>query len=144
MIKHLFQLVLWLLIGLPAAMAETVENTTPADPLSIGNMLNMLFGLVFVIAMIFALAWIVKRMGGIQLQNNQRLRLLGGLSLGARERVVLVQVDNKKLVLGVAPGQVRTLHVMEGEIEEPINNAASTDNRFKDKLLQALKSRSGL
>lgn len=144
MIKHLFRLVLWLLIGLPAAMAETVENTTPTDPLSIGNMLNMLFGLVFVIAMIFALAWIVKRMGGIQLQNNQRLRLLGGLSLGARERVVLVQVDNKKLVLGVAPGHVRTLHVMEGEIEEPINSAAGPDNHFKDKLLQALKSRSGL
>ena len=49
------------------------------------------------------------------------LRILGGLSMGARERVVLLQVGDTQLLVGVAPGRVQTLHVLE----QPLPAAAS-------------------
>jgi flagellar protein FliO/FliZ len=52
--------------------------------------------------------------------------LLGGVSVGPRERVVLLQVDDARLVVGVAPGQVRTLHVMDP--------AASEEASFEEQL----------
>ncbi|MEW8461479.1 MAG: flagellar biosynthetic protein FliO [Candidatus Thiodiazotropha endolucinida] len=42
------------------------------------------------------------------------VRVVGGASVGTRERVIVVEVDNQRLLLGVAPGQVRTLHILQG------------------------------
>ena len=55
-------------------------------------------------------------MGGLSSAAAGSLRVLGGLSMGTRERVVLIQVGETQLLLGVAPGRVQTLHVLE----EPI------------------------
>lgn len=43
------------------------------------------------------------------------MRLMGGLSLGGREKLLVVEVGEIQLVLGVAPGRVQTLHVLEGQ-----------------------------
>ncbi|WP_172600428.1 FliO/MopB family protein [Sulfurivermis fontis] len=63
--------------------------------------------------------------------------MLGGVPVGQRERVVLIQVGNKQLLLGVAPGRVQTLHVLD----EPINVTAvpSGGESFAERLTAALK-----
>jgi flagellar biogenesis protein FliO len=45
--------------------------------------------------------------------GSANLELLGQLSLGARERALLVRVGDRQLLIGVAPGHVCTLHVLE-------------------------------
>jgi flagellar protein FliO/FliZ len=44
------------------------------------------------------------------------MRVIAGLPLGARERAVLVQVGNQQILLGVAPGRVQMLHVLESPV----------------------------
>ncbi|MEG7523045.1 MAG: flagellar biosynthetic protein FliO [Chromatiales bacterium] len=44
--------------------------------------------------------------------------VLGGTSVGPRERVVVVKVDDIRLLLGVAPGRVQTLHVLDQSEDE--------------------------
>ncbi|WP_082411724.1 flagellar biosynthetic protein FliO [Methylogaea oryzae] len=59
--------------------------------------------------------WLLRRFGaGVGVASRQ-LKVLGGVSLGTRERVVVVQAGGKQLVLGVSPGRVETLCVLEGE-----------------------------
>ncbi len=79
--------------------------------------LEALAGLAAVLALILALGWAVRRFGRLPAGTKGAVRVLGGVALGARERAVLVAVGRTRLLLGVAPGQVRTLHVLPDEPE---------------------------
>lgn len=137
MIKF-YQTFIFLLLYFPHLVSAAVEDKKlPVDPLSASSIVNMFMGLGLVLALIFLMAWVVKRMGGMQIAGSQRLQVLSALSVGTREKVVLIQVENKRLVIGVAQGQVSTLHVLDGEFEnEPESHKSGAD--FKEKLLQAL------
>jgi flagellar protein FliO/FliZ len=77
-----------------------------------GSLLTTALGLAFILLVIFAAAWAFKRFGGLPAGGRGMVRVLGGASLGARERVLVVQVEDARLVLGVAPGRVEMLHRM--------------------------------
>jgi len=118
---------------------KSVGVSSPA--LSTGSYVQMMLGLVFVVFLIFTLAWLVRRMGRLQSVIGGSMKLLGGLSLGQRERALLVQVGETQILLGVAPGSVRTLHVFD----EPVITATptSTGDSFADKLSAVLKQKVG-
>jgi flagellar protein FliO/FliZ len=100
-------------------MPCVAAQQAPVDPLPAGSVLQLTLGLVAVLLAIGASVWLVRRLGRLQGMVGSGLRVLGGLSLGARERVVLVQVGDQQLLLGVAPGRVQTLHVLEQPLSEP-------------------------
>lgn len=83
-----------------------------SEPLSITTVLQIATGLALVVAMIFGAAWALKRFGRFQGGGSAELRLVGGLHLGQRERIIVVQAGDERLVVGLAPGCIRTLHVM--------------------------------
>jgi len=101
------------------------------------SVLNVVMSLVFVVAVIFLLAWFMKRMGGGNLRSNSLLKVVSSLSMGAREKVVLVQVGEQQLVLGVAPGRVQTLHVLDKPI---VTNDVETHSsiNFSERLKSVL------
>ncbi|HIP52750.1 MAG TPA: flagellar biosynthetic protein FliO [Chromatiales bacterium] len=102
------------------ALAEEAAKKSPAMPtgndagFGAGNMMQTAGGLILVLILIVALAWLFRRVSHLPSGGKGMLRMLGGLSLGARERVVVVEVEGQRLVLGVAPGRVQTLHVLQG------------------------------
>jgi len=83
------------------------------------NMLNMVMGLAVVIALILGLAWVLKKYGRLPSQNMVDMKVLGGLSLGTREKAILIEVENTRLLVGVTPGQIQTLHVLGDENKKP-------------------------
>ena len=50
--------------------------------------------------------------------TERQIQVLGGVSLGPRERAVLISVQGQRLLLGVAPGRVQTLHVLGKEEQD--------------------------
>lgn len=102
---------------LAADGARAAETAVPG--VDAGALIRLIVGLIAVLAMILALAWLLKRSGGVGRPLGGKLRVLGALSVGQRERVVLVQVGEKQLLLGVAPGRVQALHVLEQPLEGP-------------------------
>ena len=70
-----------------------------------GGVLQTLGGLALVIALILGVAWLMRRTGAGS-GSGQLLRIVASQSLGARERVVVVEVGATWLLLGVAPGRV--------------------------------------
>lgn len=69
----------------------------------------MVFGLLFVLALLLGTLWLLKRLGQPRGAAAGLLRVVAGVAVGARERVVILELGNSWLVLGVAPGQVTTL-----------------------------------
>ncbi len=45
--------------------------------------------------------------------NHAGLKVIGGLALGQKEKAVLIEVDNKWLLLGVTANKITKLHEME-------------------------------
>jgi flagellar protein FliO/FliZ len=98
--------------ALMAADATEKQIGVKVSPLASESLLSIVSGLLLVLALIFAGAWLFKRYGQIAMGGKGLVRVLGGVSVGTRERVIVVEVENTRLLLGVAPGQVRMLHVL--------------------------------
>jgi flagellar protein FliO/FliZ len=95
----------------PAFLAErrNAEPALRAPTQGAGSLLRLLVGLVVVLATLFALAWLVRRTGAVSAGRGGLVRVLASAAVGQRERVVLVEVGDQQLLVGVAPGSVRTL-----------------------------------
>ena len=109
--------VLWTpMVQAAQTAAQTSHTLGAAEPLSIGSLIQVTLGLLAVVVTIFALAWFLRRYGRFQSAANTSLKVVGGLSVGPRERVVLIQVEDRQLLLGVAPGRVQMLHTLDARL----------------------------
>ncbi|MDQ2695578.1 MAG: flagellar biosynthetic protein FliO [Pseudomonadota bacterium] len=93
------------------------------------GLLDMTLGLAVVLAAIAAAAWLVRRLAPWQAAQGA-VRVLGGVTLGSRERVVLVQVEDVRLLLGIAPGRVQTLHVFPPAPRTPAGGPAAAREEY--------------
>lgn len=104
-----------------------------------GSLLQMSIALIAVLAVIFALAWVARRMQRGGLRGAAVLRAHASLSLGPRERAVLVEAAGQYLLLGVASGQVRVLHRYDTAPELPVPDGAPSANDFLSHLRASLR-----
>ena len=99
----------------PFAAPQVAERVaTPGA----GSLVQVTLSLVLVLAAVFAAAWLVRRLKTFGRFGSGPIEIVADVSLGTKERAVLVQVGGKQLLLGVAPGRVTTLHVLE----EPVTS----------------------
>jgi len=77
-----------------------------------------ILALGLVIGLIFALAWILRRLPGTGLRPGDGLRVIAGVSLGNKERAVVIDINGQQLLLGVTPGAVSLLHTLETPLPE--------------------------
>ncbi len=90
------------------APARLVES-----PLSPGNLVDTGVGLLLVLGLMLGLAWLVKRYVQVPGIGKGQVQIQGGVSLGAREKAVLLSVEGRRLLVGIAPGRVQTLLVLD-------------------------------
>ncbi|MDO9047155.1 MAG: flagellar biosynthetic protein FliO [Methylobacter sp.] len=112
--------------------------------ISSGDMLHWGVGLLIVLGIFFFCVWGVRKLSGITACGTEKMRVVGGLSLGMREKVILLQVGKKQLILGVTPGRIDALHVLEGEDCLNSNEPPSIDkdSGFSAIVKQVMKGRS--
>jgi flagellar protein FliO/FliZ len=97
----------------PAQPTQTI-NTVPDVG---GGLIRSVFGLGVVLALIMGCAWLAKRFGNrVGRGKTQLLKTVGALPLGQRESVVVVELGDQWLVLGVAPGRVSALAQMPRQV----------------------------
>lgn len=125
----------------PVLLADTASAVPKALP-SV-DMAKSLTGLLAVLAVIFTLAWLLRRFGSFSRLAPGSFRVLAVVSLGSRERVVLLQAGGKQLVLGVAPGRVETLCILENSEIIPVESGMpSAGASFAERLHELTGRRS--
>ena len=73
----------------------------------------MLLGLMLIVALLFGGAYLLRKLnGGRSFGQSGPLKIVGGLMLSPRERVVLIEVGEEWIVVGVVPGQIKTLYTL--------------------------------
>jgi len=94
-----------------AVLAQAAEPSASKVPLAdtSGYLLQLVSGLGLVLLSIAVLAWLLKRINRLPNRDLKNLELVASLSVGQRERVVIVRAGSTELVLGVAPGSISKL-----------------------------------
>lgn len=113
------------------------------EPFGVDVILQLVLSMVLVIGVIILFAWLMRRAGGFNKHAGNTLQVLGGLSVGTREKVVLIRVGDTQLLLGVAPGQVRKLHELDikgnhRDAFDKNNGREKKEPGFSDRLKTAL------
>lgn len=65
--------------------------------------------MLVVLMLVFAAAWAMRKFRFFHQRGQASIEVVQGVSLGAKERAVLIRVQGRRLLLGVAPGQVSLL-----------------------------------
>ncbi|MCF6325177.1 MAG: flagellar biosynthetic protein FliO [Gammaproteobacteria bacterium] len=115
MIKNILPIALLFPFSIMANEAS-VELQKMPDVMGAGNIFQILAGLFVVLMMILGAGWMMKRFGGLGGVSNDNLKIVAGISVGQREKIIVVQVGEVQVLVGIAPGNIQTLHVLESTI----------------------------
>jgi len=124
-----------------ASAAESAATPVATSPL-VGT-LQMLLALGVVLGAIAATAWVLRRMAPGQVGGAGNLRVVAAVAVGPKERVVLVDIGETRLVLGVATGQVNLLHEMPRPTEDDVPQSIPVLPPFVEKLKEMMAARGG-
>ena len=128
--------------SLPEMCIRDRAYTPPAPALTSGSILQVIFSLLLVLAAVVVVAWLLKRINQPLQGAGNALKIISGVAVGQRERIVLVEVNDTWLVVGVAPGQVNALHSMpKGSLPSTSNAQTGDDNKFQGWLKQMMEKR---
>lgn len=119
-----------------SSVSWAAQESLPAAGIGAGQVVTVVAGLAFVLALVFGCGWFVKRFGGMQTVCSGVIKVVSVLPVGSRERLALVEVGGQQLLLGVTAQQITTLHTFE----EPVVEATDLKNNseFARKLHQML------
>ena len=125
---------------LPTVATPAVE---PVRSFAAAGLLQAGFGLAVVIGLIFLFAWVARRFGLQPSGSGKLIKVVSSAMVGQRERVVVVEIGDAWLVLGVAAGQVHTLHTMPAQsLHEPLvapnMNGFVVPGSFSQKLWESI------
>lgn len=89
----------------------------------------MVIGLGAVIAILLVSLWLIKRLAAPR-GAAAGIKVLGAVSVGSRERIVLVKIADKVLVVGVSSASISTLHTLDAaELQDNDDSAATAPGK---------------
>lgn len=128
------------LMAMPLAAMADEPATRAVAPLAgsdmAGQLGQLLVGLLLVIGLIFALAWLLRRVQQIGPRGGQVIKLVASQTLGPRDRLLLVQVGGEQILLGISAGRIAPLHVLKEPVLLGETQAATPE--FAQRLMELL------
>ena len=125
-------LVLLLLTG--PALADSAQKSLATGGLPTSDLtsaaIRMVLGLAVVLGLLGATAWVSRRFRVGPGLRGGLIEVVSSLSLGARERVVLIRVGGDQVLVGVSPSGMRTLHVLN---QPPMSSQAPEFANYMDR-----------
>lgn len=101
--------------ALPVVAAEALQT----EPIGLWELAKVSGGLLVVVAAIVATAAVLKRLKSIHAAHGSHIQVIDGISVTTRDRVVLLEVDQQRVLLGVSPGRIEALHVFSANAAAP-------------------------
>lgn len=119
-----------LLLGIApvSSLAAEGEKGSVTDIFDAAYLLQVFGSLLLVFGCIFGLIFLLKKLNGLPAGNRSPIRVIGTVRVGAREKILLVEAGEQQLLVGVATGNIRTLHVFDS----PITDSVETPSQKTD------------
>lgn len=137
LVRKLSLAILISLSGLGAAAAEQGEGLAGSTTvLSSESIFQLLVGLVIVVVIILALSLTLKKFSIFSSSSSGIIKIVGGLALNSKDRLLLVQIGEEQILISASPGRVGKVHDMRTPINpESINTVQQAgDGKFSSVL----------
>lgn len=102
------------------AQAELGAARERVEPLSAEHVVKTLLGLILVIGVIVGLAWLVRRMGRMSGMVSGQIKIVSALSVGTREKLLLVQVGDEQFLLGATQTHINRIARLRAPLEAAV------------------------
>lgn len=99
--------------------------------------LRVSLALLIILAIILALSWLLKRLNGGMLNASKGFQSIATMVLGPKEKLMLVQVGDKILLLGIGSGCVNMLYDFGHEL--PLGFETENKSSLKGLLKSAVR-----
>ena len=76
----------------------------PASPLSVGSLTQLTLSLIAIVALILAISWALKRLKLAGPRGSGEIAVLEELSVGPKDRIVLIRVGESQVLVGIGAG----------------------------------------
>ncbi len=109
----------WVLASGPVVAAESVLDTA--------IMTRSILSLFVVLGTVVVLAWLARRIKGLNPASSDSegaLRIVAQQSLGIKDKLVLVEVGERRILLGVSPGNIRFLTEADPGVQKSSHSSA--------------------
>jgi flagellar protein FliO/FliZ len=108
-----------------ATAATSAGPALPSTPgLGGGDVLNMGISMLFVVSVIVVLGWLYSRSRFVGGGNSEAINVVATRALGPKERLLIVEVADQQLLVGITATAVQTLHVFDKPVAvAPQSNA---------------------
>ena len=121
-----------------------MSNAAGAAVSSASSLTQVALVLVLVVALIAGMAWLLRRLGVARNGAGNTIRVVSGLSLSNKERILVLEIADQWIVVGVSPGGINTLATLERQEQSEttaMNQAAPAGNNFALWLKQTMDKR---
>jgi flagellar protein FliO/FliZ len=112
----------------------------PASPLSVSSLAQLTLSLLLIVALIFAISWVLKRFKLAGPRGRGEITVIDQLNVGPRERILLIRVGDRQVLVGVGAGGMVGLTPLATAIE--ISPSADAP-QFADRLREFIKRPGG-
>ncbi len=131
----------WLLVNQPAS-AVTDSTHTPLSPSPTASYLAQLIGgLALIILMILLLAWFLRRIPGLTTMESSVIKVLAVRAISSREQLLLVQVGEEQILIGLTPAGLSHLHTLRTPLIIPVSEQSSGQFEHLLKQFRAIGSK---
>ncbi|WP_338516681.1 flagellar biosynthetic protein FliO [Alteromonas gracilis] len=126
---------------LPLLFSHTVFAQSTQSITNPTSVLSIFLSLLLVVAIIFALAYIMRRFNVTAMGSGQ-MKVVASMVAGAKEKIMVIQVGDEQHLIGVTSHNISHLSKLEKNLEAPakgMGNASSNGgDAFKQKLVAAM------
>lgn len=131
-----------LLPAIAAALPAVTNAQASVSPGELGgSLLQVILSLAVVLALLIGSIYLLKRLSAPRGSAAGLLRVIAGTAVGTRERVVMVEIGDTWLVLGVAPGSVTALHQLPRQVLTTASEPNAVGKDFSGWLKQVMDRR---
>lgn len=119
------------LVASPLFAQDAASKPTPATSLPAGptfDVTGMIGSLLFVILCIVGLTWLLRRSRLVSASGQGGVTLVSQIPLSMKEKLLVVQVGDEKLLLGCTATAINTLHSWASSPDD--NNAKPPESAF--------------
>jgi flagellar protein FliO/FliZ len=133
---------IFFLSALLAIYTPAIANEQPVTT-STGGGFQVLMILILVLGLMVAAAWLLKRFNTAGTNASGAIKIVGGIAVGSRERIMVVEVADQWIVVGVTASNINALATMPKQEETLQDHEPAVSNNFASRLKQFIEKRNG-
>lgn len=92
--------------------------TESSDIISHNELMRVITGLLSILLLIIFLSWIVKRLNMVKLSTSTGFQSIASMTLGPKEKIMLLKVGDRYLLMGIGASTVNILHDFGSELPQ--------------------------